>query len=349
MQFKIGDKDVGVGRCFIIAEVGQAHDGSLAMAHWYIDQAAIAGVDAVKFQAHVAEFESSPADKFRLEDPLRQDATRYGYWRRMEFSLEHWSKLRDHAREKGLAFIVSPFSMESQAMIAKVGVDAWKVASGEIVSIDMIGAMALTGKPALVSTGMATVQEIAAAVRKVGNAPVALFQCVSMYPSPASMAHLGQIRELTIMFKVPVGLSDHSGIMAAGLGAVAMGGCELLEVHVIADRSFPGPDSTSSLDLRQIKELVAGVRWLEEEKKALHLHKNDLATGPLKDTRRLFMKSIYAARDLGPGDEIRFADLMFLKPGTGIPPVDANTIVGRIAGKAIKKGDQINPRELLYR
>jgi len=141
-SIKIGTHEIGGDRspCFIIAEVGQAHDGSLGMAHAYIDAAAEAGVDAIKFQTHIAEAESTTDEPFRVKFSM-QDDTRYEYWRRMEFTFDQWQGLSRHANEKGIVFLSSPFSIQAVALLEKLAVPAWKVGSGETVSGDTISAI----------------------------------------------------------------------------------------------------------------------------------------------------------------------------------------------------------------
>ncbi|MGI9463747.1 MAG: N-acetylneuraminate synthase family protein, partial [Aestuariivirgaceae bacterium] len=152
--------------CTIIAEVAQAHDGSLGTAHAYIDAAATAGADAVKFQTHIAAAESTPHEPWRVKFS-DQDETRYDYWKRMEFTPEQWAGLKRHADDAGLMFLSSAFSLEAVELLKKIGIAGWKVASGEITNLDMVSAMSATGQPMLISTGMSDFDEIDAAVAAV--------------------------------------------------------------------------------------------------------------------------------------------------------------------------------------
>src|SRR3990170_846507 len=154
------------GRCLIVGEVAQAHDGSLGTAHAFIDAIANAGADAVKFQTHIAAAESTPAEPWRVIFS-QQDATRYDYWKRMEFTEEQWCGLKKHADERGLKFLSSPFSIEAVELLTRVGVAAWKVASGEVSTTPMFERMAATGLPIFLSTGMSPLNEIDAAVELV--------------------------------------------------------------------------------------------------------------------------------------------------------------------------------------
>jgi N,N'-diacetyllegionaminate synthase len=154
------------GRCFTVAEVAQAHDGSLGTAHAFIDAAARAGADAIKFQTHIAAAESTPAEPWRVKFS-RQDETRYDYWRRMEFTEPQWAGLAAHAAEQHLAFISSPFSEEAAALLERVGLDAWKIASGEVGHASMLDRIARSGRPVLLSTGMSPIEEIDATVARL--------------------------------------------------------------------------------------------------------------------------------------------------------------------------------------
>ena len=171
------------GRCFVIGEVGLAHDGSLGYAHAFIDEVARAGADAVKFQTHIAEAESTPSEPFRVAFS-RQDASRYDYWKRMEFTESQWRELASHASERGLVFLSSPFSVEAVELLTRVGMAMWKVPSGEIGSVALLDAMISTGRPVLLSSGMSDLRELDAAVERVRRAglPLAVLQCTTAYP-----------------------------------------------------------------------------------------------------------------------------------------------------------------------
>ncbi len=169
----------------IVGEVAQAHDGSLGMAHAFIDAIAKSGADAVKFQTHIAAAESTPAEPWRVKFSY-QDATRYDYWKRMEFTEAQWRELKQHADERNLLFLSSPFSLEAVDMLQRIGIPAWKVASGEISNVPMLEKMLATGLPIILSSGMSPFRELEARVRQVQEAgnDLAILQCTSMYPTP---------------------------------------------------------------------------------------------------------------------------------------------------------------------
>jgi N,N'-diacetyllegionaminate synthase len=342
---KIADRTVGRGcPCLVIAEVGQAHDGSLGAAHAYIDAVARTGADAVKFQTHLAEAESSPREAFRVNFSY-QDATRFDYWKRMEFTPEQWSGLAEHARRKGLLFLSSPFSEAAVRLLDDLDVPAWKVASGEIATKPMLEMMARTGKPLLVSTGMASWQQIDETTSWLGEwkAPFALFQCTTAYPCPPDTWGLNVIEELRERYACPVGFSDHSGGIAASLAAVALG-ADVVEVHVTFSRDCFGPDVQASVTISEMRQLVSGIRDVET---ALdHAVDKESQAATLVESLKLFSKSVVAARDIDAGTSLSPADITFKKPGTGIQAKDYERVVGRVVKRPISKDEFLMEKDL---
>jgi N-acetylneuraminate synthase len=313
--------------CLIVAEVAQAHDGSLGMAHAFIDAIANAGADAVKFQTHIAASESTPSEPWRVRFSP-QDVTRYDYWKRMEFTEEQWRGLKRHAEERGLKFLSSPFSVEAVELLARVGVAAWKVASGEVSNAPMFERMAASGLPILLSTGMSPLREIDAGVERVKScrAPLTVLQCTSIYPCPPEQVGLNLITFFRERYGCSVGLSDHSGTIYPGLAAVTLG-IEVLEVHVTFSREMFGPDVTSSITTSELRQLVEGVRFIEKMK-ADPVDKNMMAD-KMAPMRSLFTKSIVAKADLPAGIVLNKEHLTVKKPGTGIPAHRLPEILGR--------------------
>jgi len=326
-DFVIGNRSVGAGHeSFVVAEVAQAHDGSLGAAHAYIDAVADTGVDAVKFQTHIASAESTPAEPWR--DPFsRQDATRYDYWKRMEFSSAQWEGLARHAEERGLIFLSSPFSREAVDLLERVGVPAWKVGAGEIPHLDLIETIAKTGKPVLLSNGLCTWDELDAAVAcaRDHHAPFGVYQCTSAYPCPPDKIGLNVLDELRGRYRCPVGLSDHSGTLFAGLAAVSLG-ADMIEVHVTFSRQCFGPDVRASLTIEELGRFVEGVRFIE----TVLAHPVDKGTvaGDIHELRAIFTRSIVATKDLRAGHRLTRQDLALKKPGTGLPPARLAEVVG---------------------
>ena len=328
MNFSIDQREVGHGRpCLIVAEVAQAHDGSLGTAHAYIDAIAGSGADAVKFQTHIAAAESTPGEPFRVAFSP-QDATRYDYWKRLEFTEPEWQSLADHAQGSGLIFLSTPFSFEAVDLLAAVGMPAWKVGSGEVTNLPMLERMAANGRPVLISSGMSSWEELDGAVATVRKtpAPVAVLQCTTAYPCPAEKIGLNVLDQLRERYQCPVGLSDHSGTIYASLAAVALG-ANLLEVHVVFSRECFGPDVKASVTTAELAQLVEGVRFIERAL-AHPLDKQQIA-GQMEELKTMFGKSVVAARDLPAGHKLGAADLALKKPGSGIPAARLGEVVGR--------------------
>lgn len=344
-SFAIGQRSVGAGHpCFIVAEVAQGHDGSLGAAHAYIDLAARAGVDAVKFQTHIAAAESTPAEPWRVKFSP-QDDTRYEYWERMEFSPAQWAGLADHCAEAGVTFLSSAFSIEAVDLLHDIGMPAWKIASGELSNHEMIERMVATGAPLLVSSGMSPVAEVDQIVElaRRNNVAVGVFQCTSSYPCPPESLGLNLIPEFATRWQAPVGLSDHSGTIYPSLAAVTLG-ASLLEVHITFSPDCFGPDVSSSLTGPQMAQLVEGVRTIETA--LANPVDKDVAAEAMAPMRQLFTKSVVAARDLPAGTRLERSDLIARKPGTGIPATDIDVVVGREVSTPIAQYTPIRSQDL---
>lgn len=341
----IGERRVGAGHpCLIIAEIAQGHDGSLGTAHAYVDAVANAGADAIKFQTHIAAAESTPAEPFRVHFS-RQDATRYDYWKRMEFSERQWAELAEHARVKGLLFLSTPFSFEAMDLLERIGTPAWKVGSGEVTNHPLIERMARTGKPVFLSSGMSKWEELDAAVNVVRRlkGQVSLFQCTTAYPCQPEQLGLNLIAAMRERYGCPVGLSDHSGKVFSGLAATALG-INLLEIHVVFSRECFGPDVAASVTTRELKDLVEGVRFIERA--LVHPVDKETMAGEFSELRTMFGKSIVAARDLQPGHRIVASDLQVKKPGIGMPASRFSEVVGKMVGQTILAGALVSERDL---
>jgi N,N'-diacetyllegionaminate synthase len=333
LKFSIDQREVGPGHpCLIIAEVAQAHDGSLGMAHAYIDAAADAGADAVKFQTHIAAAESTPGEPFRVKFS-HQDASRYDYWKRMEFTEPQWGGLAQHARERDILFLSTPFSLEAVELLDRLGVPAWKVGSGEVTNLPMLSRMAETGRPVLISSGMASWEDLDQAAAAIGaRAPLAVLQCTTSYPCPPEKVGLNLIAQLRDRYGCPVGLSDHSGTIYASLAAAVLG-ANLVEVHVVFSRQCFGPDVQASITTGELAQLVDGVRYIERAM-AHPLDKSQMA-GEMSELKVIFGKSVVAARDLPAGHRLEAVDLALKKPGTGIPAARLDKVIGRRLARSL--------------
>ena len=297
---------------YLIAEIGQAHDGSLGILHSYIDAIAETGVDAIKFQTHIAEAESSLAEPFRINFSY-EDATRFDYWKRMSFTKEQWAEIKQHCEDKGLEFLSSPFSQAAVDLLESIGVARYKIGSGEVSNFLMLEKIAKTGKPIILSSGMCSFEELDAAVaflQSFGN-ELSILQCTTSYPTPPERIGLNVISELKIRYpNISIGLSEHTGKIATGIAAATLG-AEILEFHAVFDRRMFGPDASSSLTIDEVSVLVDAVRFIE---KAIQhpIDKNDLS--PYVDLKKIFEKSIAVNKDLEKGHVLTFDDLEAKKP-----------------------------------
>ena len=330
---------LGTGRCLIIGEVALSHDGSLGLAHRFIDAIADAGADAVKFQTHIAAAESTPAEPFRVKFS-QQDASRYEYWRRMEFSEDEWRGLAEHCAQRQVLFISSPFSIEAVELLERVGGQPfWKIASGEVSNAALLDRVLDTGAPVVLSSGLSPIAETDAAVARVKarGRPLGVMQCTSAYPCPPERVGLNLVPVYRERYGCWVGLSDHSATIYPGLAGVTLG-LDLLEVHVALSRDMFGPDVVASVTTGELRQLVDGVRFIETMR-ANPLDK-DASARDTEPLRRLFTRSLVARRALPAGAVLAAADLAIKKPGTGLPPERLADVVGRKLTRAVE-ADQL--------
>ena len=335
----------GIEGCAVIAEVAQSHDGSLNAAHDYIDAIAKAGAHGVKFQTHMAAAESTPHEPWSVKFSA-QDESRFDYWKRMEFSEEEWAELRAHAVEKNLIFLSSPFSDEAVDLLESVGVDGWKIASGEVGTLPMLEKIAFTGKPVLLSTGMSPWTEVDAAVDilRAGKGAFAVMQCTSVYPTPPEKTGLNVIPELRRRYDCAVGLSDHSGTIYPALAAVAAEAIEVLEVHVTFDRESSGPDVPASVTFDELIQLMEGIGFVETARH--HPLDKDAQARELEELRTIFNKSIVAVADLAAGTVLGPEHLCLKKPGSGLPAARLEEVVGRTIKQNVAKDALLSEDDL---
>jgi N-acetylneuraminate synthase/N,N'-diacetyllegionaminate synthase len=335
-----GRRAIGPGEpCFIAVEVGLNHDGDLERAHAMIDAAADAGADGVKFQ------------NFRTEDFIRDRTVTYEYvsagetvvesqwdmFRRYELAPSAWPELRDHCEERGVVFFSTPTGEEGLQELIDLRAPLLKNGSDYLGHLPLIQAMARSGIPTVLSTGMATLEEVRAAVdafHAAGGTELILLHCTSSYPTPAQDVNLRKIPALAAEFGVPIGLSDHTDGALAAATAVALGSC-FVEKHFTLDRDLPGPDHRFSAGPAELRELVAAVRTAEAM-----LGSADIAPAPSEMLGRIeFRLSCVAATDLAAGHEVTEADVEFRRPGTGLAPGEVATLLGRPLVRDLAAGD----------
>jgi N,N'-diacetyllegionaminate synthase len=329
---------------YIIAEIGQAHDGSLGILHSYIDALAPTGVDALKFQIHIAEAESSIHEPFRVKFSL-EDETRFDYWTRMGFTLEQWKGIKQHCDEAGLDFICSPFSNLAVDWLEEIGVEQYKIGSGEVNNFLLLEKIGQTGKPVILSSGMSSYAELDQAVGflKERKVTFSILQCTTAYPTQPENYGLNVIQELQKRYNVPVGFSDHSAKTATCIAAAALG-ASILEFHVVFDRQLFGPDSKSSLTIAETKDLVLAVRNIAT---ALShpIDKNN--TAEFSALKQIFEKSLAVNKDLPQNHVLTFDDLESKKPkGFGIDASRFQEVIGKTLNRDLKQWDFLNEGDI---
>ena len=329
---------------YIIAEIGQAHEGSLGILHSYIDAVATTGVHAIKFQLHIAEAESSSFEPFRVKFSY-EDKTRYDYWKRMEFTLEQWKEIKTHCDEVGLDFICSPFSNLAVDWLEEIGVKCYKIGSGEVNNLLLLEKIAKTKKPVIISSGMSSFSELDKTVSflKERNVDFSILQCTTSYPTQPEQFGFNVIQELKEKYQVSVGFSDHSAKIATNIAAVALG-AEILEFHVVFDRQLFGPDTKSSLTIYEVSQLVEDVNATY---KAIQNPINKNNNEQFSELKSIFEKSLAINKDLPKGHIITFDDLEAKKPkGYGIDALKFQDIIGMKVQHDMKKWDFINENDL---
>jgi N,N'-diacetyllegionaminate synthase len=327
-NFKVGSRLVG-DNCpaLIIAEIGQAHEGSLGTAHAYIDAVADAGVDAVKFQTHISLAESTPAEKFRV-NVFPQDGTRMDYWRRMEFTQEQWGGLAQHAKDRNLIFLSTPFSLEAIDLLEKIGVPAWKIGSGDTANFPLLARVASTKLPLLLSSGMSSWKEMDELISLLNPicTEFALMQCTTAYPCPPEKLGLNVLCEIQSRYGCVTGLSDHSGTIFAALASIPLG-ASIIEVHATFSRKCFGPDISSSVTTEELAELVKGVRFIEQS--LMNPVCKDSEAQEKDQIKILFSRSLVASRPLLNGKQLQRGDFALRKPGSGISGNRLEEFIGR--------------------
>ncbi|MBZ0286209.1 MAG: N-acetylneuraminate synthase family protein [Anaerolineae bacterium] len=326
----------------VIAEVGSVHDGSFGNALKLIEAAAQCGVDAVKFQTHISEAETvrnAPMPPYFKGEP------RYEYFQRTGFSEEKWRELKAHCEVNGVQFLSSPFSNEAVDLLERVGVDSYKVGSGEVTNIPMLEHIGKTGKPVILSSGMSSWAELDEAVNALRryHDRVTVLQCTSEYPCPYDEVGLNIMQEMKARYELPVGLSDHTLTNYASLAAVMMG-ATVIEKHFTFSRLMYGSDARHSLEPAELKDLVDGVRACEIMLQA-RVDKDAMA-GRLQNMKDIFEKSVVALVDIEPEAVLTRDMLGIKKPGTGIPARRYQEIIGRRAARKISKDTVLQEADL---
>jgi N,N'-diacetyllegionaminate synthase len=339
---KIGRRVVGPGHpVYIIAEAGVNHNGSFQTAVKLAETAKECGADAVKFQTF-------KADKLVSRHAAAAAYQRAGGYdsqldmlRRLELSFSDFGRLKDRCDRMGLDFLSTPFDEDSLDFLVKLGVKAVKIGSGDLTNNSLLAMAARSGRPLILSTGMATDAEIRSSLRQAGTCKggVCLLHCVSLYPAPPEEVNLRAVTTLRNTFKLPVGFSDHTTGIAASIGAVALGAC-LIERHFTLDANSKGPDHKASLEPRVLKEMIDNIHELE---KAMLGSGEKVPGRDESDMRKYARRSIVAAAAIPRGTVMTRDNLALKRPGTGLPPACVAKLLGRRAKRDIAADEIIRP------
>lgn len=335
----IGERRVGKGeRCFIIGEAGVNHNGNPDLARQLVDVAVEAGCDAVKFQTFKTEKVCSPlAPKaaYQLQTTEAKES-QIEMIRKLELPFDAFRELRRYSIDRGITFLSTPFDYESADFLEELPVPAFKIPSGELTNLFFLEHIARKGRPLIVSTGMATMEEVTTAVeviRATGNQQLVLLQCVSNYPAEPSNMNLRAMLSLEEAFGVSIGLSDHTVGKEIAFAAVALGAC-VIEKHFTRNHELPGPDHRASLEPQELANLVRGIRNIEA---AL----GDGVKRPAREelnTADVARRSLVAAKFIPAGTVLTVDMLDILRPGTGLPPMMRSQVLGRLAHHDIEAG-----------
>ena len=319
--------DLSAG-CYVIAEIGVNHNGSVEIARELIDIAADAGADAVKFQSFSADdlvTRSAPKAEYQTRN-TGDGGSQHSMLARLELTESEFRDLMAHCGNRSIDFLSTPFGTAPADMLEAIGVSAFKVSSGDLTHHGFLAHLARKGLPIILSTGMATLAEVDEALRVIdaaGPVPVSLLHCVSAYPAEPASCNLNAMETMSRAFARPVGWSDHTQGVAIGFAAVALG-ARLIEKHITLDVGMDGPDHAASMEPDEFRRFVAGIRAIDSAM-------GDGVKAPRPEelrTAEVARRSIVAARDLSAGSVLAGDDVAIMRPGTGLAPAMIDVVVG---------------------
>jgi N-acetylneuraminate synthase/N,N'-diacetyllegionaminate synthase len=329
-----------MNKVLIIAEAGVNHNGDINIAKQLIDVAADAGVDYVKFQTFIAKnLVSEDAQKadYQIDNTGKKEESQFIMLKKLELSEADHHELIAYCKLKGVKFLSTAFDLESVDLLTELGIDLFKVPSGEITNKPYLQKLASKQKPIILSTGMANKKEIQDAVDVLKEAGIEknniqILHCNTEYPTPMQDVNLLAMLDIKKTFGVEVGYSDHTLGIEVPIAAVALGAV-VIEKHFTIDRSLEGPDHRASLEPAELKAMVAGIRNIEKAIDGSGIKEPSVSE---KKNKTVARKSIHTAREMNAGEEIQLKDLVCLRPGNGISPMEIDTILGK---KVLKKLD----------
>jgi N,N'-diacetyllegionaminate synthase len=335
---KIGKSEIREGRAYIIADVGSNFNDSLDLAKEYIDAGKAIGVDAVKFQTYRAATLLNPSK------PDGQHWAAYDVVEKHELPRKWHQELFEHAESIGVEFLTTPFDLEIVAELDRMGMRAFKIASGDLTFAPLLDKIGSFRKPVILSTGSAGVEEIWMSLerlKKVGAREIALLHCVAMYPPGYGQLNLKTIPTMRSIFNLPIGFSDHTMDDVAAIGAIALG-ASIIEKHITVDKKMGTPDAPFAMTIPQFKEMVRKIRDLE---KALG-EGSKVPTGEELQERVWMRRGIYARRDLLPGEELGLENVKFVRPLNGLSAFDWASYHGKKIARAVGKDQPITDSDV---
>lgn len=330
-----------MNKILIIAEAGVNHNGDMGIAKRLIDEASLAGADAVKFQTFKTEklvCRTAPKAEYQMETTVVSE-TQYDMLKKLELSFQMHRELIRHCREKNILFLSTPFDMESIHLLKGLDLPVFKIPSGEITNLPYLREIAKTGRKILLSTGMSNLKEVQDAVdvlRENNAGDIVLLHCNTQYPTPASDVNLLAMNTMREALKLPVGYSDHTQGIEVALAAAALGAC-VIEKHFTLDKTMEGPDHKASLEPAELRNMVEGIRKIEQ---ALG---NGIKQASCSETDNIGIvrKSIVAAAYIRKGETFTEENLTAKRPGNGINPMRWDEIIGRKADRDYKQDEMI--------
>ncbi len=319
----------------IIAEVGSVHDGSFGNAKKLVECAAQKGADAIKFQTHISEAETT---KYASSPSYFNSEARYEYFKRTSFNKKQWIELKKIAQSNNIKFLSSPFSLEAVDLLEEIGQEIYKIPSGEVTNFPLLKKIAELGKPVLLSSGMSNWAELDKAVSFFKNkCDLTVMQCSSIYPCPPEKVGLNIISEMKTRYSCNIGFSDHTEGISAPLAAAALG-ATVIEKHLTFSKLMYGSDAKHSMEPDEFSKMVKLI------KEVWQIMNNKVDKNNLKDVeamKDIFQKSIVAKNKLQSGSFIKESDLAYKKPGTGLSASKFEEIIGMQITRDFEKDELI--------
>ena len=337
-EFIIRDRKIGDNQpVYVIAEMSANHNQDFEQAVKIIHAAKKAGADAVKLQTYTPDTITINCDNdyFRIKGTIWEGKKLYELYGEAYTPWEWQPKLKKIANDLGMDLFSTPFDHTAVDFLEKMDVPVYKVASFELVDIPLLRKIAQTGKPIIMSTGMATLTEIdeaVSAIREAGGSQLALLKCTSAYPAPSDEMNLRTISHLSEAFDVPTGLSDHTLGIAVPVAAVALDAC-IIEKHFTLSRNIPSPDSAFSLEPKEFKEMVDAIRTVEKA-----LGKISYEVTEKQKESRVFRRSLFVVKDIKKGEEFTAENVRSIRPGYGLHARYLDQVIGRQASRDIQRG-----------